>query len=62
MRGWDDLVRAYFLLMPRHVDMLTCLCSVMNFVGYQYQKERTTPLVSMQFSPPVQEEDEDSSD
>ena len=42
--------------------MLTCLCSVMNFVGYQYQKERTTPLVSMQFSPPVQEEDEDSSD
>ncbi|KAL1669902.1 hypothetical protein GGF50DRAFT_43416 [Schizophyllum commune] len=35
---------------------------VMNFVGYQYQKERTTPLVSMQFSPPVQEEDEDSSD
>ena len=60
MRGWDDLVRFYCSSSNR--TALTCLCSVMNFVGYQYQKERTTPLVSMQFSPPVQEEDEDSSD
>ncbi|KAL1744912.1 WD40-repeat-containing domain protein [Schizophyllum fasciatum] len=36
---------------------------VMNFVGYQYQKERAAPsLVSMQFAPEMQEEDEDSSD
>ena len=53
---------AYLLLVEQPCAVLTCLCSVMNFVGYQYQKERTTPLVSMQFSPPVQEEDEDSSD
>ena len=60
MRGWDDLVRLYCSSSNRTV--LTFLASVMNFVGYQYQKERTTPLVSMQFSPPVQEEEEDSSD
>ena len=53
---------AYMFLVEQPSAVLINLCSVMNFVGYQYQKERTTPLMSMQFSPPVQEEDEDSSD
>ena len=53
---------AFSLFVEQPCAVLINLCSVMNFVGYQYQKERTTPLVSMQFSPPVQEGDEDSSD
>jgi hypothetical protein len=50
VRGWNNLVRGYYFATSQLCPPITddAFTSVMNFVGYQYQKERRQEMNASQ--------------